>query len=126
VPPIRSTPPESDPRRARLDGYVEGLCERFDADEGRGLPPGRCFRLPLIGYFEGLDDLERDDDEDHAAESRPWREASVSRKQKQKSVCARSSRRRSTPTACCRSARLELAGLGRLRSQAFWGSDTAE
>ncbi len=39
-----------------FDGYVEGLCERFYADEGRpGLPPGRYFRLLLIGYFEGLD-----------------------------------------------------------------------
>jgi transposase len=38
------------------DGFVEGLCERFYADEGRpGLPPGRYFRLLLIGYFEGLD-----------------------------------------------------------------------
>jgi transposase len=39
-----------------FDGYVEGLCEPFYADEGRpGLPPGRYFRLLLIGYFEGLD-----------------------------------------------------------------------
>jgi transposase len=39
-----------------FDGLVEGLCERFYADEGRpGLPPGRYFRLLLIGYFEGLD-----------------------------------------------------------------------
>jgi transposase len=39
-----------------FDGYVERLCERFYADEGRpGLPPGRYFRLLLIGYFEGLD-----------------------------------------------------------------------
>lgn len=39
-----------------FDGYVEGLCQRFYADEGRpGLPPGRYFRLLLIGYFEGLD-----------------------------------------------------------------------
>ena len=39
-----------------FDGYVEGLCERFYADEGRpGLQPGRYFRLLLIGYFEGLD-----------------------------------------------------------------------
>ena len=38
-----------------FDGYVEGLCERFVADEGRpGLPPGRNFRLLLIGYLEGL------------------------------------------------------------------------
>ncbi len=36
--------------------YVEGLCERFYAEDGRpGLPPGRYFRLLLIGYFEGLD-----------------------------------------------------------------------
>jgi transposase len=42
--------------QADFDGYVEGLCERFYADEGRpGLPPGRYFRLLLIGYFEGLD-----------------------------------------------------------------------
>jgi hypothetical protein len=39
-----------------FDGYVEGRCERFYADDGRpGLPPGRYFRLLLIGYFEGLD-----------------------------------------------------------------------
>jgi transposase len=39
-----------------FDGFAEGLCERFYADEGRpGLPPGRYFRLLLIGYFEGLD-----------------------------------------------------------------------
>ena len=40
-----------------FDGYVEGLCQRFYAEEtGRpGLPPGRYFRLLLIGYFEGLD-----------------------------------------------------------------------
>jgi transposase len=39
-----------------FDGHVERLCERFYADEGRpGLPPGRYFRLLLIGYFEGLD-----------------------------------------------------------------------
>jgi transposase len=39
-----------------FDGYVEGLCQRFYAGDGRpGLPPGRYFRLLLIGYFEGLD-----------------------------------------------------------------------
>ena len=39
-----------------FDPYMERLCERFYADEGRpGLPPGRYFRLLLIGYFEGLD-----------------------------------------------------------------------
>jgi transposase len=42
---------------ADFDGYVEGLCQRFYADTvGRpSLPPGRYFRLLLIGYFEGLD-----------------------------------------------------------------------
>jgi len=39
-----------------FDGDVEGLCPRFYADVGRpGVPPGRYFRLLLIGYFEGLD-----------------------------------------------------------------------
>src|ERR1044071_5300511 len=39
-----------------FDRYVEGLCTRFYADEGwPGLPPARCFRLLLIGFFEGLD-----------------------------------------------------------------------
>ena len=42
--------------RHDFGGYVERLCQRFYADEGRpGLPPGRNFRLLLIGYFEGLD-----------------------------------------------------------------------
>jgi hypothetical protein len=39
-----------------FDRLVEGLCERFYADEGRpALPPGRHVRLLPIGYFEGLD-----------------------------------------------------------------------
>jgi transposase len=39
-----------------FDGFVEGLCRRFYADDGQpGLPPGRYFRLLLIGYFEGSD-----------------------------------------------------------------------
>jgi hypothetical protein len=39
-----------------FDKYVEELCQRFYSEEGRpGLPPGRYFRLLLIGYFEGLD-----------------------------------------------------------------------
>ena len=35
-----------------FDGYVESLCQRLYADEiGRpGLPPGRYFRLLLIGW----------------------------------------------------------------------------
>ena len=42
---------------APFDGSVETRCQRFYADElGRpGLPPGRYFRLLLLGYFEGLD-----------------------------------------------------------------------
>lgn len=42
---------------ADFDGHVETLCERFYADDvGRpGLPPGRYFRMLLLGYFEGLD-----------------------------------------------------------------------
>jgi transposase len=39
-----------------FDRYVEELCQPFYAADGRpGLPPGRYFRLLLIGYFEGLD-----------------------------------------------------------------------
>jgi transposase len=40
-----------------FDRFVENLCRPFYADGiGRpGLPPGRYFRLLLIGYFEGLD-----------------------------------------------------------------------
>ncbi len=40
-----------------FDGFVEGQCERFYAEEmGRpSLTPGRYFRLLLIGYFEGIE-----------------------------------------------------------------------
>ena len=43
--------------KAGFDRYAEQRCERFYAgDVGRpGLPPGRYFRLLLLGYFEGLD-----------------------------------------------------------------------
>ena len=43
--------------QADFDAYVETLCQRFYADDmGRpGLPPGRYFRMLLLGYFEGLD-----------------------------------------------------------------------
>jgi transposase len=42
---------------SRLDEFVEGRCRRFYAEKrGRpSLPPGRYFRLLLIGYFEGID-----------------------------------------------------------------------
>jgi transposase len=40
-----------------FDRFVEDLCSGFYAPVmGRpSLPPGRYFRLLLIGYFEGLD-----------------------------------------------------------------------
>jgi len=40
-----------------FDRFTEARCEPFYAgDVGRpGLPPGRYFRLLLIGYFEGID-----------------------------------------------------------------------
>jgi transposase len=42
--------------QADFDGHVEGICQRFYAAIGRpGLPPGRYFRMLLLGYFEGLD-----------------------------------------------------------------------
>ena len=42
---------------AQFDAFVEGACATFYAPViGRpGLPPGRYFRLLLLGYFEGLD-----------------------------------------------------------------------
>jgi transposase len=43
--------------KADFDGYVERLCAPFYAETiGRpSLPPGRYFRLLIVGYFEGLD-----------------------------------------------------------------------
>src|SRR5437762_2567999 len=43
--------------KADFDAHVEMLCQQFYADGvGRpSLPPGRYFRLLLLGYFEGLD-----------------------------------------------------------------------
>ena len=42
---------------AEFDGFVEGLCAALYAPtRGRpSLPPGRYFRMLLIGYFEGID-----------------------------------------------------------------------
>ena len=42
---------------AGFDGFVEGECTRYyAAKRGRpSLPPGRYFRMLLVGYFEGID-----------------------------------------------------------------------
>jgi transposase len=42
---------------AGFDGFVEGLCAAQYAERrGRpSLPPGRYFRMLLVGYFEGID-----------------------------------------------------------------------
>ena len=42
---------------AGFDGFVEAQCAKFYADGvGRpSLPPGRYFRMLLVGYFEGLE-----------------------------------------------------------------------
>ena len=43
---------------ADFDRFVEGLCDRYYSSSTRGrssLPPGRYFRMLLVGYFEGLD-----------------------------------------------------------------------
>ena len=42
---------------AAFDSFVEGLCaEHYATARGRpSLPPGRYFRMLLIGYFEGID-----------------------------------------------------------------------
>src|SRR3954454_14188913 len=42
---------------AGFDGFAEARCKPYDADKrGRpSLPPGRYFRMHLVGYFEGID-----------------------------------------------------------------------
>jgi transposase len=42
---------------AGFDGFAEARCKPYYADErGRpSLPPGRYFRMHLVGYFEGID-----------------------------------------------------------------------
>jgi transposase len=42
---------------AGFDGFVEGCCTpHYAAGRGRpSLPPGRYFRMLLVGYFEGID-----------------------------------------------------------------------
>ncbi len=42
-------------REAGFDRFVEDLCEPYDQQGGRpGIPPGRYFRMLLVGYFEGI------------------------------------------------------------------------
>jgi transposase len=43
--------------KAGFDGYAEQVCARFySAEQGRpSMPPGRYFRLLMVGYFEGID-----------------------------------------------------------------------
>jgi transposase len=39
-----------------FDTWVEKLCQRFYAEEGRrSIPPGIYFRMLLVGYFEGIE-----------------------------------------------------------------------
>ena len=40
-----------------FDAFVENLCAPFYADNigRRSIPPGRYFRMLLLGYFEGID-----------------------------------------------------------------------
>ena len=43
---------------ADFDQFVEDLCKPYYSSSARGrssLPPGRYFRMLLVGYFEGLD-----------------------------------------------------------------------
>ena len=42
-------------KEAGFDRFVESLCEEFYRQGGRpGVPPGRYFRMLLVGYFEGI------------------------------------------------------------------------
>ena len=41
---------------AGFDGFVEDRVEPYYASSGRpGIPPGVYFRMPFVGYFEGID-----------------------------------------------------------------------
>jgi transposase len=44
-------------REAGFDGFVEGLCKPYYAAKmgAPSLPPGRYFRMHMVGYFEGID-----------------------------------------------------------------------
>ena len=42
---------------AGFDAFVEGVCKPYYAARmgASSLPPGRYFRMHMIGYFEGID-----------------------------------------------------------------------
>jgi transposase len=40
---------------AGFDGFAEGVCAPLYAAQRGRLPPGRYFRMLLVGYFEGID-----------------------------------------------------------------------
>jgi transposase len=43
-------------RKSGFDAFAEKLCKPFYSDKGRpSIPPGRYFRMLLVGYFEGID-----------------------------------------------------------------------
>jgi hypothetical protein len=44
-------------RDADFDGFVEGVCKPYYAPRmgAPSMPPGRYFRMHMIGYFEGID-----------------------------------------------------------------------
>ena len=44
-------------REAGFDAFVEGACKPYYALRmgAPSLPPGRYFRMHMIGYFEGID-----------------------------------------------------------------------
>jgi transposase len=42
--------------RSGFDRFVEKICKPYYAERGRpSIPPGRYFRMHLVGYFEGID-----------------------------------------------------------------------
>jgi hypothetical protein len=50
--------PQAVLRAAGFDRFVVGLCKPYSSCSKRGwksLPPGRSFRVLLVGYVEGLD-----------------------------------------------------------------------
>jgi transposase len=43
-------------RKSGFDAFAEKLCKPYYSNKGRpSIPPGRYFRMHLVGYFEGID-----------------------------------------------------------------------